>query len=73
MFFQCEGIMTKKQKTAKLVSYKAYGTRSTYCCEIWYYGKKLKTFTENNEKLVQEQAQNYARNTGFTRWSILLD
>jgi len=62
-----------KQKTAKLVSYKAYGTRSTYCCEIWYYGKKLKTFTENNEKLVQEQAQNYARNTGFTRWSILIN
>ena len=46
-----------KQNTAKLVSYKAYGTRATHCCE----------------SVVQEQAQNYARNTGFTRWSILID
>jgi hypothetical protein len=55
-----------KQKTARLISYKAFLGRGR-CVDIEYRGRCIRSFNGETEAEVLDRARLYALNYGFTK------
>lgn len=59
-------------KTATIVSYHVFGTKSTKCCDVCYRGKRVFTIAEENyESALVKKAVERAKDNGFTHYKII--
>lgn len=63
---------TTKQKTAKIVTYKIYGTDS-YACDLYYYGKIRHSVMAQEEKHCVNAVKMWASGQGYTHIQLIVN